>query len=255
MAVIDSQMRWRSNALGHMTDCHLLIPDAREVPPPWNLLLLLHGRSDDASAWTRFTTIERQLEGYPLLVAMPSGYISYYRDPIGRKGVETAIMMELIPLLEATFPIRTDRFAQGIAGLSMGGYGALYLASKYPEQFCAVSALSPAVLESRRGDEVDRNVAWEEIFGNPIDEENTLLNMLSQLDANTSPEFQVICGDRDFLLEESQALHGWFQRYNLKHVYHERQGAHDWNFWDRQVPDMLRFMLTEMKKWERRGED
>ncbi|MDX2175068.1 MAG: alpha/beta hydrolase family protein [Candidatus Sumerlaeia bacterium] len=255
MAVISSDFRWRSNALGFMTDCRLLIPDAREVPPPWNLLLLLHGRSDDCTAWTRFSAIERHLEGYPLVVAMPNGYVSYYRDPIGRSGVETALMMELIPLLETTLPIRSDRFAQGIAGLSMGGYGALYLAAKYPEQFCAVSALSPAVLESRRGGEADRNVAWQDIFGSPIDEDTTLLNLLSQLDANTSPEFQVIVGDRDFLLEEAKSLDQWLKRYNLRHVYHERQGAHDWNFWERQIPDMLRFQLTEMKKWEKRGED
>ena len=238
------QMRWKSGALGHTTDLHILAPEPERIPPPWPVLYLLHGRSDDASAWTRFTTIERQADGFPFLIVMPNAYITYYRDPIDRRGMESAIIEELIPMIDATFATDSRREARFISGLSMGGYGALYLGVKYPQLFSAISAHSPATIESKRGDDVDRAHHLSEIWGNPVDESRTLFHLLAHADRATMPRIRVDIGDRDFLLDEARMLRAHLIDCGIEHSYVERPGAHDWNYWERQIGETLRFMMT-----------
>lgn len=235
------QMRWKSEALSHTTDLTVLAPEPDRFPPPWNTLYLLHGRSDDSSAWTRFTTLERQADAFPMLIVMPSGYLSYWRNPQGRTGVESAVVHELLPLIENTFHVRAQRSARALAGLSMGGYGALYLAHKYPHLFCAASAHSPAAIEDNRREWMDR------IFDR-FDASQSLFATIARCERELRPAVHIDIGDRDFLLEEARALHAFLEDERIAHQYAERQGGHDWNYWEKQLGQTLRFVHTVMTR-------
>jgi putative tributyrin esterase len=175
---------------------------------------------------------------------MPNAYITYYRDPIDRRGMESAIIEELIPMIDATFATDARREARFISGLSMGGYGALYLGVKYPHLFSAISAHSPAAIESKRGDDVDRAHHLSDAWGSPVDESRTLFHLLAHAERATMPRIRVDIGDRDFLLDEARMLRAHLVDCGIDHSYVERPGAHDWNYWERQIGETLRFMMT-----------
>ncbi|HEY4080840.1 MAG TPA: alpha/beta hydrolase-fold protein [Burkholderiaceae bacterium] len=129
--------------------------DSSATERRYPLLLLLHGRGDKMSAWTRVRPLLDQLIASgqipPLIAVMPdaawSRRGSYYIDSAHVDGapVETALVGELLPHLMATYRIRPDRDAHIVGGYSMGGYGALRYALAFPERFGAALVLSPAV--------------------------------------------------------------------------------------------------------------
>lgn len=242
------ETRWMSHCLGFRTDLIILAPDPREVPPPWATLYLLHGRTGDASDWTRYTTLERQADRLPLLIAMPSGHLSLYRDPPHCPGMESALITELIPLIEATFPVVRDRSARAVAGLSMGGYGALYLGTKHPEVFAAVSAHSPVFREETilaREAEFGHRERLTTVFPEFPRPENTLAGLIERAHPKTLPAIRFDTGTSDFVLDECRLLHELLTRFGIHHEYAERQGGHDWNYWEKNIGSTLRFVATK----------
>lgn len=237
-------MRIPSQILGHPSDLVILTPYPARIPPPWGVLYLLHGRTDDCTAWTRHSSVERQADGFPFMIVMPTGHLSLWRDPPKEPGVGSFFREELIPLIEKTFSVIPRREARAVAGLSMGGYGALWLALRWPELFIAASAHSPAVDEHARYKVFDRPAALDHLFGKPIAEELTLLGMIARADVAMLPRLRVDCGNRDPLLEEARMLHRALDDRGIPHEYAERDGAHDWNYWEKNVFHTLRFVGT-----------
>ncbi len=241
-----AELRWKSGAVGHATELRALVPEPERHTPPWPVLYLLHGRTDDATAWTRYTTLERQADAFPFVIVMPAAYVTFYRDPVGGHGMETSVIRELIPLVEATFNVRRDRGGRHVAGLSMGGYGALWLGVRHPHLFASVSAHSAAAIESRRGDDIDRKHHTAGLWGNPPREELTLAHAFAHADRAALPRIRMDCGDRDPILEESRILHAHLRDCGIEHTYVERPGGHDWNYWERVVGETLRFCMTAL---------
>ena len=95
--------------------------------------------SDDHTAWTRRTSLERYVEGLPMIVAMLDGRRGWYTDSSvePRGAFETFILRDLVGFVDRTFRTRADCGGRVIAGLSMGGCGAVKRAWKFPEVFCA----------------------------------------------------------------------------------------------------------------------
>ena len=129
-----------------MTSALVILPE-NAGPGPFPVFYLLHGLSDNHTAWTRRTSIERYVEGLPLIVVMPDGGRSWYSDPVTEPAgaFETFIVRDLIGFMNRTFQTKATREGRVIGGLSMGGYGALKLALKYPEMFCAAASHSGAL--------------------------------------------------------------------------------------------------------------
>ena len=96
---------------------------AHEDPP---LLYLLHGLSDDHTAWTRFTSVERYAAEHGLAVVMPSAGRSFYADERHGHAYWTYVADELPQVVRRFFRVTDDPARTYVAGLSMGGYGALF---------------------------------------------------------------------------------------------------------------------------------
>jgi putative tributyrin esterase len=133
-----------SEALEMSTSMTVILPDGDATDPP-PVLYLLHGLTDDHTAWTRFSSVERYAEDLGLAVVMPSVDRSFYANE--------AYGMRFWDLLSAELPERVGRFFRVsarredtfVAGLSMGGYGAVKWALREPERFAAAATLSGAL--------------------------------------------------------------------------------------------------------------
>ncbi len=109
------------------------------------VLYLLHGLSDDASAWQRYTAIETVANEYGLVVVMPSVGRSFYTDQPNGQHYFSYLMEELPQYLSDVFDLAPKREDTLIAGVSMGGYGAVKAALLYPERFFAAASFSGAL--------------------------------------------------------------------------------------------------------------
>lgn len=215
-------------------------------------LYLLHGLSDDQSAWSRYSSIERYANAYNIAVIMPDGGRSFYTDARNGFPYWSFISEELPFIAEGMFPLsrnREDRFA---AGLSMGGYGALKLGLRCPERFAAVAGLSPVVSIKRRFESQD-SAAWlpelRNIFGSPEDAEtsgNDLLTLAKQAVAAEIPlpRMLSICGTEDFMIEDNKEFNSGMHALNYPQFHsYLYPGCHNWEFWDTHIRQVMKFFF------------
>ena len=120
-----------SEALNREVSVNAFVPQNREG---YKTLYLLHGLSDDQTVWQRYTEVELDAAQAGIAVIMPNGDRSFYTDLSSGDRYFTYISKELPEMMtrffRGIFPAREDNY---IAGLSMGGYGAWYLALSRPE--------------------------------------------------------------------------------------------------------------------------
>ena len=138
------ELKYHSKALGKALAADLILPQ-NDAPGPFAVFYLLHGLSDDHTIWQRRTSIERYVAEYPLIVVMPDSGRGFYCDAQEGDAWETAIIRDLVGYVDKLFQTRTGREGRCIGGLSMGGYGALKLALKFPDMFCSAVSHSGAV--------------------------------------------------------------------------------------------------------------
>lgn len=242
------ELRYFSNALGKHTAANVILPEVGE--PPYPTLYLLHGLSDDHTAWARNTSIERYVSGLPLIVVMPDGGRGFYLDAVEGFAFGTAIGTELPDRIERTFPAKRTRDSRALAGLSMGGYGALRLALAHPERFCAASSLSGAVEfghAPRRDRSPEQQREWNRVHGeNPESTHADLWHLARQSSSETRPALRFDCGTGDFLIDDNRHLHTFLGEIGVPHEYVEHPGEHNWAYWDEHIVETLRFVLSAM---------
>lgn len=230
-----ARLQYFSDALGKQTAVNLILPEANAEAPfvPW---LLLHGLSDDETAWSRRTSLERYVEGLNVLVAMPDGGRGFYVDAAEGYAYFTAIADELPIMLARYFHLR-ETWAVG--GLSMGGYGAMRFGLGRPGRFRSVHAHSAALgfaHETRYGEspEFDRIVGALKTGG-----KDDLYALASHVEV--APKIRIDCGTEDFLLDDNRAFHAHLTEVGVAHEYEEFAGAHDWSYWDLHVQEQIAF--------------
>ena len=240
----------QQNVLQKMTSFMVILPEGKQGPFP--VLYLLHGLSDDHTAWTRRSNIDLYVQDLPLIVVMPNGERSWYSnmEAIPTEAHETFITQDLIHFVDNTFNTIVGREGRVIAGLSMGGYGAFKLALKYPDLFLAAASFSGAVDVSRR---MDSELSWKGEFPTLLgrylaQDNNDIIKLLQQSDRGDMPSLWMCCGDQDDLIEDNRRVHNLMNSLGIQHFYREDQGfAHSWNYWDIAIKDALKFFSKELK--------
>ncbi len=234
-----------SESIQMMTTVSVLLPEMKNMTDePLETLYLLHGYSDDHTAWMRKGRMEEYAEKYRLCVVMPEVAHSFYTDLPWDEGYFTFVGKELPAYLEKLLPLRKDRAGRFVAGLSMGGYGAMKLALTYPDRFAAAASLSGAVwLE----DEFGKNGRGRHLLHVLFDSAEemaeagcSLTALADGLTKATAPRIYQACGTEDFLYEANQkffAAHG--ERLGITYV--TEPGIHNWDFWQRHIQKALEF--------------
>jgi putative tributyrin esterase len=212
------------------------------LPP---CLYLLHGLSDDHTTWQRRTSIERYATAKGIAVVMPSVNRSFYTDMAYGPKYWSYVSDELPEIIQSMFKISDVPTKTFVAGLSMGGYGAMKMALKNPERFAAAASLSGAMELKSFGD-TKLNPEAKLIFGDtpPINNENDLFFLAKNLKETNKniPELYLVCGTEDFLFEGNLKFKKYLENLNIKHTYVEEPGTHEWAFWDKHIQNVLNWL-------------
>jgi putative tributyrin esterase len=218
---------------------------AAQGPPP--VLYLLHGLSDDDTIWTRRTSVERYVAPLGLAVVMPQVHRSFYVDEAYGGRFATFLTEELPDLVRTLFRVSERREDTFVAGLSMGGYGAVKWALQQPERFAAAASLSGALrvagarLHRVRPEDprmMDRVFGDREIAGGPDD----LSWLLRQRDAAELPDLYLCCGTEDPLLEDSVYFRDACVDAGVPVTTSFEPGEHEWDYWDAKIQDVLAWL-------------
>ncbi|HOL18425.1 MAG TPA: alpha/beta hydrolase family protein [Bacillota bacterium] len=216
------------------------------------VLYLLHGLSDDASAWQRYTSIETLANAYGLVVVMPSAGRSFYCDLPNGQHYFTYLTEELPRYLEDLFNLSPRREDTFIAGNSMGGYGAFKAAFLRPELYSAAASFSGMLsLEFLKYFPADpRMEEFAHLFGKLEDlpgSEHDPAVWLKKAAANKAdlPRLYMACARQEDLYPLNVIFKAGASELGIEVDYHEADGRHDWFFWDVQIRRFLAAVFGE----------
>jgi len=224
---------------------------------PHPTLYLLHGMSDDHTIWQRRTSIERYVAPMGLAVMMPAVHRSFYCDMVRGYKYWTFVSEELPELCRGFFRLSEAREENFVAGLSMGGYGAMKLGLRCPEKFAAAASLSGAVDRFRNVDGMDeaRRLEWENVFGDltkVAGGDNDLFHLAEELASSGAPRPKLYqcCGTEDFLYEGNLRFRDHVRELGYDLTYEEGPGEHEWGFWDKMIQNVLAWLPLEREGTE-----
>jgi putative tributyrin esterase len=169
---------------------------------------------------------------------------------------ESYIIKELIPEIDKTYRTIATRDGRIIAGLSMGGYGALKFGLKYPELFSLAGSFSGAIgaasFTEKTIGTMGKNI--DAILG-PAESESRKSNDVFKLIRDLTPAKQKAipfiyqsCGTEDFLIQNNRDFLALLIEKQVPHEYREHPGIHDWVFWDDQIREFLALAERRLKK-------
>jgi putative tributyrin esterase len=248
------QCAFSSEVLGQQVPCWVILPrpttkDGKliEEPRDYPVLYLLHGMSDDHTIWVRRTSIERYVANMNIAVVMPAAGRTFYTDMAVGPRYETFMAEELPSLVKAWFPISEKREDTHVAGLSMGGYGAIKLGLTYPDRYATAASLSGALDVVRLVAVEERQPELAHIFGDLDKLKNSphdLLHLARQVAQSNGPKPRLFawCGTEDFLYEDNVAFRDEVEKLDMDFTYSEGTGDHSWEYWDEHIQDVLEWM-------------
>ncbi len=234
----------KSRALGRRADMTVFDPRAKSAGIP--IVILLHGVYGSHWAWTMkggvHKTVRRLTEAgeiRSMALAMPSdglfgdgsGYVAHRNSDYEKWIVEDVprAVKEMIPAVSDGSPVF-------IAGLSMGGFGAMRLGAKYPDRFRAFSGLSSITHFDQIGLFVED---FDGLKSSVIERDGVLDWMLANRER--LPPFRFDCGTEDMLIEHNRRLHAELDAAGVSHTYVEHNGAHNWAYWAEYIIETLIF--------------
>jgi len=245
-----------SEALGMQTTVGVIIPQRstlgeigvqnRATAEKYKCLYLLHGLSDDHTIWMRRTSIERYAAAYGICVVMPFAAKSFYTDMKYGSKYYTFIAKELPRLMQDFFNVSEKREDNFVAGLSMGGYGALKIALKNCESFCAGAGISSVA--DIKSVAVSFKDALVPVFGESLEipeDEDLLALAEKQNDNPLKPRLFMGCGTEDYLYKGNVKLKEKIESLNYDFTYRESPGVHCWEFWDEYIRYILEWMFKK----------
>lgn len=188
------------------------------------------------------------------LIVTPDGGRSFYvnsRD--GHVRYEDFFIKEFIPYIESHYRVEAQRRSRGVSGVSMGGYGALRFAFRYPQLFGSVSAHSAALIEKlptgnmtdSQGSLLSRILGGA--FGSPPDakywNENNPFTLARNGPRPKGLQIYFDCGtEDDFGFDDgAQKFHQFLVSRGISHEFHLYPGGHDWNYVAEHFPASLEF--------------
>jgi putative tributyrin esterase len=237
-----AHVNYFNKALEKEVGFYALLPDRQPEPGPYPSFYLLHGLSDDYTAWLRWTSLELYVRELPLIVILPDSDRCFYCDLADGPSYETAIVQDLVGFVDGVFPTIADGSARVIGGLSMGGYGSLKIGLKYPDRFCSVTAHSGvhALFHDKALDDV-RPALRKGLPTEDALRENDPFSLAEQISPDDAPAIWIDCGVDDGLLEHNRQIHEHLGKLGIAHEYHEFPGAHNWPYWDEHVQQAIAF--------------
>lgn len=243
-----------SASMRKVSKCIVIKPAGYSVQgAPYPVLYLLHGWSGNFAGWlTDAPQLPRHADHYNMLIVCPDGgYDSWYVDSPVDTNVcyETHLSVEVVNYIDYYYHTRRNAAGRAIAGLSMGGHGALLLAGRHPDVFGAAGSMCGG-LDLRPF----KKNGWdlEGVLGRPSTqwqnwEANSVVNSVSLLKKRSIPLI-IDCGTGDFFLDVNRAMHQLLLEARVPHEYTERPGEHNHDYWGNAVDYQVVFFDKFFRK-------
>ena len=251
-AVTVQDLKLNSKLMAREMPYKLILPTnyKTEKDKTYAVIYLLHGLTGHYNNWTDKTKIAEYAAKYQYIFVMPEGDDGWYSDSVSvaKDKYESYIIQELIPEIDKKFRTFADKNHRVIAGLSMGGYGAIKFGLKYADKFSLVGSFSGAL---RATDWTDKtSAAWlsksiMSVFGAADSETRKandiykLVREISDEKKKTLPFIYLDCGTEDFLIQSNRDFETLLLEKKIPHEFRQLPGKHDWNFWNAQVQEFL----------------
>ena len=234
-------------------------PESRAVRYP--VIYLLHGLGGGAGDWVSDRArLAAYAASFRFIIVTPEGGDGWYTDSatVATDKFETYIIEELIPDVERRYRTLTTRDARAVAGLSMGGYGALKFGVKHPQMFTFAASLSGA-FGAASWDANDPGLlafvkpSIARTYGamnSPTRPANDLFKLFSDLPperVRALPFIYFDCGTEDFLINSNRALSELLLKRKIPHEYRQLPGTHSWPYWDTQVREVLKLAHAKLR--------
>jgi S-formylglutathione hydrolase FrmB len=246
---------FQSESLSREMRYRILLPanyaaSARSYP----VLYLLHGWHGDHTNWTTLTDLTHYAENLPIIIVMPDANDSWYvNSATPQDKYEQYIIRDLIAEVDQHWRTLRSPHRRAIAGLSMGGYGAVKFALKYPGTFGIAGSISGAFNATEKAlsaSRADLAPSLDAAFGasnSTVRAENDVYDAVTRAVPATTPYLYVDCGSRDVsFLQANRKFVSELSQRNLNYEYHEMPGAHTWEYWDTRLPNMLTVILRQI---------
>ena len=245
----------QSAALGRAMKYRVLLPDdyttsQRRYP----VLYLLHGLGGDYKDWTTRTNIAEYSRTLPLIIVMPDGENSWYSNAAGAPAerFEDYILTDLLADVAGKYRTINSRHGRTIAGLSMGGYGALKMALRRPATFTVAGSFSGAFSATRP--ELVKMIPSEEerlrrIYGEDDSasrRQNDLYALAAAAKPGAVPYIYIDCGIADGLVGANREVVAALHKSGVAYEYHEVAGAHTWAYWDARIREFLPLLMKKI---------
>jgi len=231
---------YKSMVVGDQRDYYVYTPPHYDpkAKKTYPVLYLLHGYSDDASAWTSvgraniiLDNLIAQQKAKPMLVVMTLGYGApemlshgvgaFSRETLRQTNLDRfreSLRTEVMPSIEKEYRVSKDANSRAIAGLSMGGSESLFVGLTSTDRFGWIGAFSTGGLN----DDFDRQ--------------------FSEMKTNEAAGLKLLwiaCGTEDHLIESNRKLREWLTQKGIKHTDIDTPGAHTWMVWRRNLASFV----------------
>lgn len=258
-----------SKVLGMRVPIEVVIPDDsyqnHETSVSCNVVYVLHGTGHDQTSWLNNTSIERYANERKLVLIFPFAARSVYADQKHGMPYWTYLSQELPALCEKLLPISREPSKTYVAGLSMGGYGALKWGLRCPKRFAGIIALSAGIdrvgLHTINGKVISTTTEEERIayersgrlafgwkgfyefeqnFGTVeefVKDGNDLFQIVRTLPANNGniPRIYIAIGTEDPNYADNRRFCEVLNQNHIRYTYEEEKGGHEWSFWDKYI--------------------
>ncbi|MEK6755002.1 MAG: alpha/beta hydrolase family protein [Bacteroidota bacterium] len=246
-------------SLGRTKKVSVFLPSNYNPKLRYPILYLLHGYSGGYTDWPSKTKLAEYVKDIPLIVAMPdaenSWYVNSATEPQDR--FEDYVVKDVPQYMQRLYSVDTTR--QAIAGLSMGGYGAMMLAFKHASQFRFAGSLSGAITIPRTINDTSRpaerqlSPSLKRAFGerqNGFRNAHDVFFLYRQIHKDSLPYLYLVTGIQDGFrgfLPAHRAFTDLLRTYGAAYEYHETPGAHNWQFWDREIQLLIKRLREVLK--------
>jgi putative tributyrin esterase len=222
------------------------------------VLYLLHGLGGSAADWvSNRAHLADYAAQYPFIIVVPEGKDGWYTDGVapGEK-FESYFVEELIPDVDRRFRTIASREGRAVAGLSMGGYGSLKFALKYPDRFAFAASMSGALGAPSWTPDMPLPAfvrpSLARVYGpaaSDVRRANDIFRLARELTPDAVarlPYLYLDCGTEDFLISNSRDFSALLIEKKVPHEFRELPGTHSWPYWDRQVQEVLRLAAQKL---------
>ena len=240
---------FQSASLGRPMHYRILLPakymdSSRRFP----VLYLLHGWHGDYKNWSMLTKLVKYADSLAIIIVMPDAEDSWYANSAteSHDKFETYMVRDVIDDVDLHWRTLASADQRAIAGLSMGGYGAVKFGLKYSDRFRFVGSLSGAFNATNpelRQSRSDLAPSLDAAFGKSrtqMTEEEDIFKFVETVRSSGSQYFYIDCGTRDSdFLQANRDFVALIGQRKFAYEYHETPGDHSWQYWDSRLPNLL----------------